>query len=86
MFFKISVFIFFGEIPRSGMAESYDGSISNFLRHLHSVFHRGHSWSPANTAQGFSLLHSHQHLSLLLSYFSLIFLRISCTYGHMKYP
>lgn len=44
------------------------------------------SYLPTNTAQGFSLLHSHQHLSLSLLCFSLIFLRISCTYGHMKYP
>lgn len=56
MFFKISVSIFFGEIPRSGIAGSYDGS----MRHLHSVFPwwLQQSYLPTNTAQGFPLLHS----------------------------
>ena len=35
------VLLFFGLIPRSGIAGSYDNSILNFLWNLHAVFHSG---------------------------------------------
>ena len=39
--FQISVVICFGQTPRSGIAGSYDSTRLNFLRNLHTVFHRG---------------------------------------------
>ena len=36
-----SIFIYFRYIFRSGIVESYDSSIFNFLRKLHTAFYRG---------------------------------------------
>lgn len=51
----VPAFISFGYIPTSGIAESYDISIFNFLRNHHIVFHGGST-----------ILHSHQHCTRVL--------------------
>ena len=38
---QVSVFIFFGQIPRSWIARSSGSSSLNFLKKLHTIFHKG---------------------------------------------
>ena len=47
--FRISVFIFFGYVPRSGIAWSYGSSVFVFLSNFHAIFHPG--WTSLHSLQ-----------------------------------
>ena len=67
--FQVSVFISSGHIPRNGISRSYDSSIFNFLRLLHTVLPSGRinlQFHQQSCRVPFSL-HPRQHLLSSLS-------------------
>ena len=71
--FPIRVFIFFGKIPRSGIAGLYDSS--NLLRRFHAVSGRG--WAVLRSCQQGTGLFLHSHWRWLF----LVFLSVAILTG-----
>lgn len=67
--FWVSVFIFFGKIPRTGITESCCSSLFNFLKNLHTVFHSDCTslYPHQHCTRIFFSPYLHNHLLFLIS-------------------
>ena len=67
--FRISVFIFFGYIPKSGVSGSHSSYIINLFRNPYTIFHSGDINLYYNNSElGFPFLHIYDNIYNLLSF------------------
>ena len=64
--FQISVFVFFGYVPRNEIVGSYGSSVFRFLKNFHTIFHSGCKCAFPPTVYTMFSPHHQQHLFVVL--------------------
>ena len=83
--FLISVLIFFKWVSGSGIAGSYDSSVFNSLRNLHTIFHNGYTNLHSHQECATAPFYPHSCLHFLTSTHNVVFGKYVWCFNSLKF-